>query len=190
MSVKILGGVAKSFELATAHDSHTRPTSVMLKRRLFDSIQDFSGITFIDLCAGSGSMGLEALSRGASHVYLVENNKNSFRFLKTNAQKILQKFPDLGKLECFMDDFAKWLKKNESVLTNDEDKIIFFDPPYEKIDLYRAFLTSIFQANFHGKLIVEACQQKTLKIDSFEQEFGIANKIFKQGTSFFAIYDL
>ena len=75
MSISILGGVAKGAKLATPSSHNTRPTSVLLKRRLFDSHQSFEGIEFYDICAGSGSMGIEAMSRGAEKVIFVESNQ-------------------------------------------------------------------------------------------------------------------
>ena len=75
MTVKILGGVARGFPLALPRSDLTRPTSVLIKRKLFDWRQDLSGHTFIDLCAGSGAMGFEALSRSADKVVLVDSEK-------------------------------------------------------------------------------------------------------------------
>lgn len=189
MSVKILGGVARNFELATPKISTTRPTSVLLKRRLFDSIQSFQNKIFIDLCAGSGSIGLEALSRNAVQVVLVENSKQAMKCLKENSEKLLLKFPNLGAVNISQDTFLTWIKKNEENIINDEDVFIFFDPPYENIHLYEQFFEKIQSIDFKGKVIVEACRQKTMDIPEFSAKFGEADKIFKQGTSYLAIYD-
>ncbi len=191
MSIKILGGVARNFDLATPHSKNTRPTSVMLKRRLFDSVQDFSHIVFVDLCAGSGAIGLEALSRGAQSVMLIESNKNAFRLLKQNAQNIRKKFPELGKVVVKPSDFKRWLKQEITELNKLQDKLyIFFDPPYEQVQLYDDFFAMIKGLEVPAKLVVEACQQKTMKFDQFAEKYGEPDKIFEQGTSFFAIYDL
>jgi 16S rRNA (guanine966-N2)-methyltransferase len=189
MSIRILGGVARNFELATPKVSTTRPTSVLLKRRLFDSTQNFQDYTFIDLCAGSGSVGFEALSRGANNVVLVENFKTAFRCLSENKKKLNSKFPELGQIEIANEDFKKWINKNRELLSNNPDIFIFFDPPYEKIDLYEELFNSVREIPFKGRLVVEACQQKTMTIDSFTAKFGEIDKLFKQGTSYFAIYD-
>jgi 16S rRNA (guanine966-N2)-methyltransferase len=82
MSIKILGGVAKGFTLVTPSESITRPTSVLLKRRLFDFYQNLNGHYFIDLCAGSGSIGIEAASRGAYPVLLVESNPKAYKVIQ------------------------------------------------------------------------------------------------------------
>ena len=68
--MQIIGGLAKGHGLCVPRG--IRPTSTLLKRKLFDSHQTWEAVNFIDLCAGSGSVGLEAWSRGAKSVCLVE----------------------------------------------------------------------------------------------------------------------
>ena len=72
MSLKILGGKAKGFTISVPPADTIRPMQVMLKRRVFDSYQNLEGVTFVDLCAGSGAVGLEAWSRGADEIYYSE----------------------------------------------------------------------------------------------------------------------
>ena len=96
MSVKILGGVARGFPLALPRSDLTRPTSVMIKRKLFDWRQDLGGYTFIDLCAGSGAMGYEALSRGADKVVLVDSDKYAFMTMKKNRAALQRIFSVSG----------------------------------------------------------------------------------------------
>jgi 16S rRNA (guanine966-N2)-methyltransferase len=191
MSIKILGGAARGIELAVPSSTQTRPTSVMLKRRLFDSIQDFTGVTFVDLCAGTGSIGLEALSRGAYEVYLVDKSNNAFQLLKTNIAKF-KNHTELGSAFAIKSDVLKWLKlffTKESAGRASDELMIFFDPPYEDIKLYKDIYQVLSDFNFRGRLVFEACQQKTMSLTQFEQEFSGPIKVFKQGTSFFAIYD-
>lgn len=189
MSIKILGGVARNFELATPKISSTRPTSALLKRRLFDSIQNFTGYDFIDLCAGSGSVGFEALSRGANSLTMVENSKIAFKCLSQNKAKITSKFPELGRVQISNDDFKKWAKKNSESLSLSSSFFIFFDPPYEKVELYATLFEILQEVSYSGKLVIEACKQKTMTIDEFSAKFGEMDKVFKQGTSYFAMYD-
>jgi 16S rRNA (guanine966-N2)-methyltransferase len=189
MSVKILGGVARGFSLATPNISSTRPTSVMLKRKLFDSIQNFSSCVFVDLCAGSGSIGLEASSRGAEETILIESNPKTVQVLKKNCKDISEKY-NLGSIKVHKKEFSTWLKANTVMLSSLSNVYIFFDPPYEIISLYEQFFDQIKNFNAGTMVIVEACQQKTMKIPDFEQKFGIPKKIFKQGTSYFAIFEI
>lgn len=193
MSIKILGGLARGFTLATPHESITRPTSVLLKRRLFDYFQNLSGYHFIDLCAGSGSMGLEALSRGADSATFIESNPKAFKVLQTNTKAFIKKYEahinDVSKL-----DFSKWLihyfLTYESL--SDEEKeshILFFDPPYEKPDLYEKFFYLLKENNFKGIVIIEACRQKTLPEKDFQEKYGEPDRNYQQGTSFLYLYD-
>ena len=57
MSIKILGGFARGQVLAVPKTDSIRPTSVMLRRRIYDFFQDLDGFYFLDICAGSGAMG-------------------------------------------------------------------------------------------------------------------------------------
>ena len=62
MGLKILGGIAKGNTINIPKNGSFRPTSIRLKRRLFDFRQNWEGYTFIDLCAGSGAVGIESWS--------------------------------------------------------------------------------------------------------------------------------
>ena len=88
MSIRILGGLGKGHVLEVPPENITRPTSVMLRRKLFDRYQDISDYTFIDICAGSGAMGLEAISRGAKKVIFIENSQKALSILKKNIKSI------------------------------------------------------------------------------------------------------
>jgi 16S rRNA (guanine966-N2)-methyltransferase len=193
MSLKILGGVAKGFSLDVPPENLTRPTSVLLKRRFFDSYQKLDGIYFIDLCAGSGSVGIEASSRGAAPVLCVEKSEKVFRTLKKNVDKYSLKFPD-HNIELTREDFGVWFKKfiifyGHLELDEKERVYIFFDPPYENIELYESFFNKIKECHFKGLVIVEACRQKTLPEEEFYTSFGKPTRSFKQGTSFLYLYD-
>ena len=141
MAIRLLGGRARGFVLQTPPENITRPTAILLKRRLFDWRQDWSGECFIDLCAGSGSMGLEALSRGAAHVWLNEINKTAFRVLEKNVE-LWKKQQGLEEQELTLTqlDFRKVLEKlHTSGQFAGKDVVIYFDPPYEQKELYAAF---------------------------------------------------
>lgn len=193
MSINILGGVAKGFSLATPHENITRPTSVLLKRRLFDYFQNLDGYNFVDLCAGSGSMGLEALSRGAQKADLIESNPKAYKVLQLNSKKFKDKFSGV-QVFSYKQDFSKWLNdffiKYESISVEEKESyILFFDPPYEKVDLYNQFFELVKKNNFIGTVIVEACRQKTMTQEEFSKTFGEPDRNYQQGTSFLYLYD-
>ena len=74
--MRIIAGTARSLPLKTIEGKDTRPTTDRIKETLFNIIQmDVPRASFLDLFAGSGAIGLEALSRGAACAYFIENNR-------------------------------------------------------------------------------------------------------------------
>jgi 16S rRNA (guanine966-N2)-methyltransferase len=175
--------VAKSFKLATPSDI-IRPTSILLKRRYFDSTQKFEGFEFVDLCAGTGAMGLEALSRGANKVYLNEAHSKVFQVLKKNVNSYTQKFGEQN-ISLSKNPFPKFLKSYQP----SSDSILFFDPPYEKVELYKEYAEYI-KGKEYSQNIIEFCRQKTLPEQEMKNLFGEPERIYQQGTSFLYIYVL
>ena len=190
MSIKILGGKARGISLACAISENTRPTSVLLKRRLFDAFQNMENVFFIDLCAGVGSIGLEAASRGAKKSILIEQDAKSFINLKKNSSLIADKVD--GEIQIFKQDIFRWLSnfKFEYLswpLEQQQQTYVFFDPPYEQVNMYRR-LASEFEW-FRGLLMVEACRQKTMHEDELQKNFFNVIKLYRQGTSYIIIGD-
>ncbi|MDQ1686578.1 MAG: rRNA (guanine966-N2)-methyltransferase, partial [Frankiaceae bacterium] len=82
---RIIGGAAGGRQLATPAGRTTRPTSDRVREGLFSSLGgDLSGRSFLDLYAGSGAVGLEAASRGAAPVVLVERDAKAVRAVRDN----------------------------------------------------------------------------------------------------------
>lgn len=83
--MRIIAGTARSLPLKTVEGLDTRPTTDRIKETLFNIIQDeIPGCYFLDLFAGSGQMGLEAVSRGAQYAVFVENNKKAAACVEDN----------------------------------------------------------------------------------------------------------
>ncbi|MEX1099839.1 MAG: RsmD family RNA methyltransferase, partial [Bacteriovoracaceae bacterium] len=167
-----------------------RPTSALLKRKFFDSHQSMEGQNFYDICAGSGSIGFEALSRGASKVCFVEAAAGSFKVLKKNLELIREKASLSGRVELVKSDCVKWLKGFDEPGEN----IFYFDPPYENVALYRSFLETFMEVSKErsvicSKFIMEFCRQKTAPEAEVQSWFGKPDKFYRQGTSFLYIYD-
>jgi 16S rRNA (guanine966-N2)-methyltransferase len=193
MSLSILGGIAKGFRLKVPKNDEIRPTSVLLKRRIFDSFQDHSGIVFIDLCAGTGAIGFESWSRGAKEVHLIESGKKVCKNLQDNISKINQSYIADGKerkINFHQCDALKWLKNFQSsyVRLNENEKtdtIIFLDPPYRDKETYNKIIDYLKQGNwYYGKLWIESDRQIGLTIDELDTLLKSALKTFTQGTSF------
>ncbi len=122
---RIVAGTHGGRRLGTPAGTDTRPTSDRVREALFstlDSLVDLSGARVVDLYAGSGAVGLEAWSRGAGHVLLVESDKRAARTARENATAL-----DAG------DAVRLVVAAVDRVLATPPDEpydVVFADPPY------------------------------------------------------------
>lgn len=109
----------------------TRSSKGILKESLFNTLQfDIMDKNFVEVFSGSGSIGLEALSRGAGQVYFMEYNKTAYRCLEGNVKRI-----DPSKSHLFFgDSFEKFATVYEMVKRSDEKTYFYFDPPFSTRD--------------------------------------------------------
>jgi 16S rRNA (guanine966-N2)-methyltransferase len=124
---RIIAGEWGGRRLATPHGSDTRPTSDRVREALFSSLESelggFDGLRVIDLYAGSGALGLEALSRGAEHADFVETDRNAAAVIKRNIAE-LGLPPGRARVHAIpVDRFV-------STLVDGFD-LVFLDPPYK-----------------------------------------------------------
>lgn len=195
MSIKILGGIAKGLSLFVPKDHSIRPTSVMLKRKIFDSNQSLEGSTLVDLCAGTGAMALEAWSRGADGVYLVEENPKIYKLLKKNCEFLTEKFPEersIRPLESYQGDALKWLKNFKSLYGSwseekQESAIVFVDPPYGDLALYEALLEELAGEWYSGTIWLEGDNKKGQSEEFWRQKYSIKGKGYTHGDSFLLV---
>lgn len=124
--MRIIAGTARSLPLKTIEGPDTRPTTDRIKETLFNMLQrDIPGSYFLDLFAGSGQIGLEALSRGASYAVFVENGKKAAACVEDNIH--FTKFDKESRL--IASDVMTALRSMEGKYKFD---LIFMDPPYRK----------------------------------------------------------
>mgnify|MGYP000312458073 CR=1 FL=1 len=183
--IKIFGGLAKGLTLKSPPNLKTRPTSILLRRKFFDSMQSLEGFHFFDLCAGTGSVGLEAASRRAESVTFIENYKSVYKVLKDNVKLLSDRHPELRSLKTHFIDFKKFMQRQSF----GPNTILFFDPPYEKREEYQAFFNLLKEKEFSGKVIVEGCENKTMPLNEFYQVFGEPQKTYKQSQHYFVVYE-
>lgn len=150
--MRVIAGKARRLQLKTVDGMETRPTTDRIKETLFNMINnDIIQTTFLDLFSGSGAIGIEALSRGATKAYFVENNKNAVMCIKENL-----KFTRLNEDAVVM----SMLVENALNELNGKEVFdwIFMDPPYDK--LYEKdvliFLAKSDLINKSSRIIVEA----------------------------------
>lgn len=148
MTLRIIGGKFKGRILQTPKGTSTRPTQSVLREALFNICQqDILGCNFLDLFAGSGAIGFEALSRGALHTTFIESNKqailsiqNNNRLLDVDSNVTLLAFDWKKAISCIQDPFD----------------IIYIDPPYSLSPI--PFVEAILQNKLlksHGLLFIE-----------------------------------
>lgn len=124
--MRIIAGTARSLPLKTIEGKDTRPTTDKTKETLFNVMQfDVTGAYFLDLFAGSGQIGLEALSRGAAYAVFVENSRKATSCIEDNIH--FTKFDKVSRL--MMTDAVTAVRTLEGKYKFD---IVFMDPPYNK----------------------------------------------------------
>ncbi len=122
--MRIITGSARGTKLETLEGDATRPTSERVKEAVFSMIQfDVEGRTVLDLFAGSGQMGLEALSRGAARATMIDVSRDAVNTVMNNAKKT--HLFDRCRISC--SDALAFLKSAAGKETYD---IMFLDPPY------------------------------------------------------------
>lgn len=149
--MNITGGKFNGRKITTVKSNNVRPTSSKVRASIFNMLNsldfDFSGALFLDLFAGSGIMGLEALSRGFEKSVFVEKNPATYHLIKQN----LAKFD--AQYELFNADALKFLDKSQNTFDT-----IFVDPPYHA-GVYDDIISKVFQNKLlkpEGILIIEA----------------------------------
>jgi 16S rRNA (guanine(966)-N(2))-methyltransferase RsmD len=128
---KIIGGDFKGKMIEIPNIFTTRSSKGILKESLFNTLQfDIIDKNFVEVFSGSGSIGLEALSRGASQCYFIEYNKIAYKVLQDNIRK-------LNPAKCqhmFGDSFEKFETLLSMVEKRDEKTYFYFDPPFASRD--------------------------------------------------------
>jgi 16S rRNA (guanine966-N2)-methyltransferase len=122
--MRVIAGTARSLQLETPQGMDTRPTTDRIKETLFNMLQfDLPGCRFLDLFAGSGGIGIEALSRGAKEAVFIDNDKNAIDCITHN---LAHTHFDTQAVVIKQDVFValQMLEYKEGF------DIIFMDPPY------------------------------------------------------------
>ena len=124
---KIIGGKFKGRFIEIPNIGTTRSSKGILKESLFNTLQfDIIDKNFIEVFAGSGSIGLEALSRGAKQCYFIENNRVAFNSLERNIRKL-----DSNRCYAiFGDSFEKFDTILNLLKSSKEKSYFYFDPPF------------------------------------------------------------
>ena len=139
--MRITGGTLKGRKIEGYDIEGTRPTMDRVKESLFAMIQDnIKDSIVLDLFAGSGGLGIEAISNGANMCYFIDHNKEVIKILNNNINNLNIK----DKSKVILSDWKKFL--NDSAINNLKFDLIFVDPPYD-YDVYEKILEKVSTLN-------------------------------------------
>lgn len=125
--MRVVGGKAKGRRLLAPKGQSVRPTAARVKESLFNILpRDFSGMTVLDLFAGTGNLSIEALSRGAAQAVLVDSSARSAAAIKEN----LRRLGFATQSEVWIAPVARALRSLARKCERFD--IVFLDPPYEQ----------------------------------------------------------
>lgn len=158
--MRIIAGKFRGRIISSPNSKYTRPMTDRLRVTLFDILSnkiDFDGIKVLDLYSGSGSIGLEALSRGAEKVDFIEKNLSISKTLLKNIESLNVS----DRCKIFKMEALKFSRMEE----HDNYDLIFADPPFFKDDIYEV-VENLLANNFlmeDGKIIVQRSIQSKEK---------------------------
>ncbi|HEY6242305.1 MAG TPA: 16S rRNA (guanine(966)-N(2))-methyltransferase RsmD [Pyrinomonadaceae bacterium] len=126
--MRIIAGIYRGRNLKSPPSMQVRPTSDRLRETLFNVLAPrITGVRFLDLCAGSGAIGIEALSRGAAHVTFVDRSRKMCGLIESNLD--LCRIPE-DQTEVVNDEASDFL--HQRLVRNLQPwDIVYFDPPYQ-----------------------------------------------------------
>jgi 16S rRNA (guanine(966)-N(2))-methyltransferase RsmD len=177
--MRVITGSCRGKKLKTMEGLDTRPTTDMVKEAVFSAVQfDVPGARILDLFAGSGQLGIEALSRGASHCVFVDSNPSALAIVRENVSSC--GFNSASRILGM--DSLEYLKVAKKAID-----IAFLDPPYGKGLIEKALpsLENILSEN--GIAVCEHERELTLP-----DEFGRlkVHKRYKYGKISVTIYKI
>lgn len=152
--MRVITGSAKGRKLETLEGLDVRPTADRVKEAEFSMIQfEIEGRVVLDLFAGSGQLGIEALSRGAKSAVFVDSNPEAIKVIRSN----LEKTGLSQKASVAAGDFEQFLTYTKAVFD-----IVFIDPPYGKGLVDKALPLVVPHVGDYGVIICEVARTDTL----------------------------
>ena len=177
--MRVIAGRFRSRPLKSVPGLQVRPTPDRLREALFNVLAPrISGTTFLDAYAGSGSVGIEALSRGAAHVILIERNPQALLVARDNLRSL--------KIES---EVTLVRGKATVLIPNYKPDIAFIDPPYDQEKEYTESLTTLAQLAC-GLVIAQHPSKLMLEPHYGTPEVGVIEKyrVLKQGDNSLSFY--
>jgi len=184
--MRIISGNMKGAGLYLTKNKNTRPLRDLVRESIFNLLIHSSKISFkferaniLDLYAGTGSFGLECISRDAKSVFFVENDKEAIKILEKNIKKLKIK----KKIKIFSKDVLKLFEKK--IAFQEKFDLIFCDPPFKLMNI-KKLIELIFNNNCldkNGIVIVHRRKTTVEKLPKYfevieERKYGISKIIF------------
>lgn len=167
MRMRIISGIFKGRFINVPQSKFIRPTTDRVRETLFNILNnkiDFDGITVLDLYSGSGSLGLECISRGAKEVTFVEKNLSIYKNLLSNISSLQ------------VDNQCKVIKTEALAFTNQKSisqyDLILADPPFFEYDIYKVIDNIKRNGYLHLESIMIIERSKKTK-DRDSENFGV-----------------
>lgn len=176
--MNIITGIAKGMKLETLEGDATRPTSQRVKEAIFSMLQfDIEGSCVLDLFAGSGQLGLEALSRGAKKATFCDSSAKATEIVIKNAKKSKL----FGQCRVSTCDYIQMIK---GIAGKEQYDIVFIDPPY-KNECIPDVLNKLLESDVLTKNSFVVCESGTPNI--FFDDKRLESKFIVQKSAKYSI---
>lgn len=177
--IRIIGGIYKGRFLEIPNSKVTRPTMDKVRQAIFNALYEkVENSICCDLFAGSGAMGLEAISRGCKKCYFIDKDHGTFKILQQNINSLnIEK----DKFETYCMDYRVFIKRNSELKLD----LIFLDPPY-RMNINASIIKDLKERNLLNKHATIVSEQEPLN----EQIEGFVMKEYRYGAKHVAIYTL
>ncbi len=186
--MRIIAGAFKGRRLSVKR-AKIRPTSDRVKGALFSILREsVDDAKFLDLCAGTGNIGIEALSRGAKSVTFIDHDFQCIRVIASNLEQcgIYRNDPQATLINLTAQKGLNYLGRHQA-----EFNLIYFDPPYDA-DIYNACLEIVAKNRILarlGKLVVEHRKSRELNLPTLSTTGLMSNRQEAYGDTALSIYE-
>ena len=177
--MRVIAGTAKGIQLSTPEGMQTRPTTDRVKEALFSIVQfDLPGARVLDLFGGTGQLGIEAMSRGASKAVFVDSRREACQLIRFN----LKKTHFEAQAAVVQSDYMEYLNR-----CREQFDLILLDPPYAEVFLENAIkrITEIDILQSGGIIVAERPLGKELP---WEFEGFSRSRDYKYGKIILTLY--
>ena len=174
--MRIIGGILRGKKILNPTDKSTRPLKDMVKESIFNIIEhsknqyvELNNAKVLDLFSGTGSFGIECLSRNVNKVTFVENNENAFNILSKNINKLKVSNKANIVVKTVTDYLSDFSEKDNKF------DLIFLDPPFKDQNIYELFKLIKEKNLLKNKGLIILHRHKKSE-DKFPENFEIVDK--------------